>query len=110
MAPPPMPPVPPPPPPPQVASTSTTTSAAMAQVERILRFIWSSLVRSRLRLPPRVVAQPQRLHRIQVLALADRVGSLIGLRHAQEHRVLAVVVRVAAGVGLLRHHDVGDVR
>ena len=37
-------------------------------------------------------------------------GTLVGLRHAQEHRVLAVVVRVAVGVALLGHQDVGDVR
>ena len=67
---------------------------------------------ARLRLAPGVVAHAKGLDRIQVLPFADDVRPVIRrrLRHGEIHRVLAVVVRIAVGVALLRHQDVGDVR
>src|SRR6185369_16395126 len=65
-----------------------------------------------LRLAPGVVAHAERLDRVEVLALANHVRPVIrrGLRHGEIHRVFPVVVRVAAGIPLLRHQDVRDVR
>src|SRR5258708_3972004 len=85
-------------------ATSVSSKSLIAK-DRMARLF----ERGRLGLPPLVVAQAQRLHRVEVLPLVNGVRSLVWLRDAQEQRVLAVVVGIAAGVGLLRHQDVSDV-